>query len=184
MEKVVISVLGRDRPGIVAAVSGILFDLACNIESVSQTILQGEFAGIFIASMPSGISREDLGKRLDEGLRPLGLNVLLKPLEAAPDTGPALPSEPFVITTTGPDRLGLVASVTAVLARFGVNITNLKAVFKGGDLPSRNVMIYEVDIPAGIDQLAFRRTLREKAEELGLDLSLQHRDIFEAVHRI
>jgi glycine cleavage system transcriptional repressor len=45
-------------------------------------------------------------------------------------------------------------------------------------------MIYEVDIPATIDQSAFRQALRRRAEDLGLELSLQHRDIFEAIHRV
>ena len=65
-----------------------------------------------------------------------------------------------------------------------VNITSLKAVFRGGDDPSRNTMIYEVDVPLEIDQHAFRDSLWKKADALGLDLSIQHRDIFKAIHRI
>jgi glycine cleavage system transcriptional repressor len=183
MEKAVITVLGKDRPGIVAAVSWILFEHGCNIENVSQTILQSEFAGIFIASLPKGFTSEELSSHLERGLEPLGLHVVLKPLEEESKKVSPSPNEPFVITTTGPDRLGLVASITAVMAQFGVNITNLRAVFKGGDQSHHNVMIYEVDVPKDIDQLAFRKALRQKAEELGLDLSLQHRDIFEAIHR-
>ncbi len=48
MKKMIISVLGKDRPGIIAAVTRILFEQDCNIENVSQTILQNEFSGIFI----------------------------------------------------------------------------------------------------------------------------------------
>ena len=184
MEKVVISVLGRDRPGIVAAVSRILFDQKCNIENVSQTILQSEFAGIFIASVPDELTQDGLRSHLGKGLEPLGLHVILKRLEQQSEDEPSPPSEPFVLTTLGPDRLGLVASITEVIAQFGINITNLKAVFRGGDHPQNNVMIYEIDIPVGIDQSAFRQAIRQKAEELNLDLSLQHRDIFEAIHQI
>lgn len=183
MKKIVISVLGYDRPGIVAAVSKILLESQCNIEDVSQTILQTEFAGIFIASMPETSSREALLAGLDERLAPIGLSVLVKEMESSPQH--AQPeSEPFVITTIGPDRLGLVAGITEVLARFAVNITNLKAVFRGGEDPRHNVMIYEVDIPVRTDQKEFRSVLHARAEELGLDISLQHRDIFEAIHRV
>jgi glycine cleavage system transcriptional repressor len=45
-------------------------------------------------------------------------------------------------------------------------------------------MIYEVDVPPDTDPQGFRLALRKRAEELGLTLSLQHRDIFEALHRI
>ena len=51
MHKVIVSVLGPDRPGIIATVSQILFEQGCNIENVSQTILQKEFSGIFIATL-------------------------------------------------------------------------------------------------------------------------------------
>ena len=93
-------------------------------------------------------------------------------------------SEPFVITTKGPDRKGLVAGISATIARHGVNITNLQAVFKGGDEPGDNIMIYEVDVPGEIDQTEFNRELRETAESLALNITIQHRNIFESINRI
>src|SRR5512139_3129555 len=105
MEKIVISVLGCDRPGIIAAVAKTLFENRCNIEDVSQTTLQTEFVGIFIATRPAPLSHEELLAKLYERLSPLGLSVLVKPLQ---ETGEwqAPESEPFVLTTLGPDRLG------------------------------------------------------------------------------
>jgi len=184
MDKVVISVLGTDRPGIVAAVSGVLMKSRCNVEDVSQTILQGEFVGILIASVPKGTSQEVLRGELERSLDPLGLRVLLKRLEPHDPPVPAKESEPFVVVTTGPDRLGLVAGITSVMARFDVNITSLKAAFRGGDDPHRNTMIYEVDLPAAVDRRTFLTALQDEARALGLELSVQHRDIFEAIHRI
>jgi glycine cleavage system transcriptional repressor len=183
MRKIIVSVLGHDRPGIIATVAGVLFRNGCNIEDVSQTILQTEFAGIFIASPPASLSHDELLGRLHEQLDPLGLSVLLREME---ETGLWEPPacEPFVITTMGPDRLGLVAGVTDLLASFGVNISNLKAVFRGGDDPRANTMIYEVDIPVTVDHDRFREALRERGAELGIDISLQHSEIFEAIHRV
>ena len=184
MNKAILSVLGHDRPGIVAAVAGLLFKLNCNIENVSQTILQTEFSGSFIVMMPSDLSLDDLHERFIENLAPMGLHVHIEPLlkkEAVPATRA---SEPFVITTKGPDRQGLVAGISEVIAKHGVNITNLQAVFKGGDEPGDNIMIYEVDIPIDIDQQALYRDLREKAKSLMLDISIQHRNIFETINRI
>jgi glycine cleavage system transcriptional repressor len=184
MDKVVLSILGTDRPGIVAAVSGVLMTQGCNVEDVSQTTLQGEFAGILIASVPDGTPLQTLREELVRALDPLGLDVLVKRLE--PEKTPPAPieSDPFVIVTMGPDRLGLVAGITGIMARFSVNITQLKAAFRGGDDPHRNTMIYEAEVPLSIDRRAFMDELRRKADELGLELTVQHRDIFEAVHRI
>jgi glycine cleavage system transcriptional repressor len=93
-------------------------------------------------------------------------------------------AEPFVITTSGPDAKGLVARITAVIARYQVNVTNLQAVFKGGSEPGDNIMIYEVDVPTHIDQQRFRQDLQDQAAALGLRLTIQHRDIFSAMNRI
>jgi glycine cleavage system transcriptional repressor len=184
MEKIVVAVLGRDRPGIVAAVTRVLFDRQCNIEDVSQTILQGEFAGVFLAALPEGLEVRELADELTAELQPRGLSVMTRAADPAAPGGAAPESEPFVVTTKGPDRPGLVAGVTEVMAHYNVNITNLRAVFRGGDRPDENVMIYEVDIPVNLDRASFVTALRSRATELELDLSLQHRDIFEAVSRI
>ena len=184
MNKAILSVLGHDRPGIVAAVTGILFDLNCNIENVSQTILQTEFSGSFIVTMPRDLSLDDLHERFIENLTPMELHVHIEPLLKKETAPTSRESEPFVITTKGPDRQGLVAGISEVIAGHGVNITNLQAVFKGGDEPEDNIMIYEVDIPIDIDQQALYRDLREKAKFLTLDISIQHRNIFETINRI
>jgi glycine cleavage system transcriptional repressor len=184
MNKVILSVLGHDRPGIVAAVANILFEQNVNIENVSQTILQTEFAGSFIVTLPPDLLLDDLRDILIEDLAHMDMDVHIEPL-AAPEAALALKEcQPFVITTKGPDRKGLVAGISATIAAYGVNITNLQAVFKGGEEPGNNIMIYEVDIPTEIDQTAFYRDLREKAKVLDLDISIQHRNIFETINRI
>ena len=99
MHKVIISILGPDRSGIVAAVSRMLFEHNCNIENVSQTTLQYVFAGIFIASIPGDLPVESLRKSLNAEMAPLGLDVHITLLE--PTAAPILPSqdEAYIVTT-------------------------------------------------------------------------------------
>ena len=184
MNKAILSILGHDRPGIVAAVSRVLFEQNCNIENVSQTTLQSEFAGIFIVSMPADLSRQSLHQGLKEQMAPLGLEVHITSLKPSPAPIPVPECESYIITTKGPDRKGLVAGISEVIAKFEGNITNLQAVFKGGDDPGDNIMIYEIDVPAQIDQQALYQALRRRAQELKLEIDIQHRNIFEAIHRI
>jgi len=184
MNKIILSVLGHDCPGIVAAVAKVLFEKDCNIENVSQTILQTEFAGSFIVTLPEDLPRDDLRAILLADLAPLDMHVHIAPLADDATAYVSKASEPFVITTRGPDRKGLVAGISAILAHYGVNITNLQAVFKGGDEPGANIMIYEVDIPADIDTISLYGDLREKAQTLELRISIQHRNIFETINRI
>ena len=184
MEKVVISVLGPDRPGIIASVSRLLYEKDCNIENVSQTILQSEFSGIFIVALPSNQTAEGLQKDLNTELNSLDLYAFVKYLRQPAVNSSVREGQPFVITSKGPDRKGLVAGITEVIARYGANVTNLQAIFKGGEVPLNNIMIYEVDVPSDIDQQAFYKDLRSKAHDLALDISIQHRNIFEAINRI
>lgn len=184
MKKIIISVLGQDRPGIIAAVSQLLYENDSNIENVSQTSLQSEFAGIFIATIPEGMPLADLAHQLESALTPMGLQVHVKPVEPRHEETNGLLGESFVITTRGPDQKGLVARITAIIARHQVNITNCQAVFKGGANPNDNIMIYEVDIPPQTSQNEFFRDLRRKGTDLSLNVSIQHRDIFMALNRI
>jgi glycine cleavage system transcriptional repressor len=183
MKKISVFVLGPDRPGIIAAVSKTLFEQGCNLEDVSQTILQTEFMAIFIALMNDDKKEDTVLAALRAAVQPMGLFVHLDSI-AKSGAGQQLQAEPFIITTIGPDRPGLVAGVTEVLASHGINITNLKAVSRAEHNLQNFVMIYEVDIPSAIDFPAFRSALYGRAQELGLDINLQHREIFEQIHRV
>lgn len=183
LKKVVVFVLGPDRPGIIATISKVLFAQGCNLEDVSQTILQSEFLGIFIVSMKIEGNEDAVLAALQVELEPSGLFVHLKPMEGSA-IGAQTISESFIITTVGPDRPGLVAGITDVLARYKVNITNLKAVARGNRDGQNYVMIYEIDIQSATDYHALRTALLDRAQELGLDINLQHREIFEQIHRV
>ena len=184
MHKMIVSVLGEDRPGIIAAVTKVIFERDFNIEDVSQTILQNQFSGIFIATGPRNVSADDLRQAFEEATTGFNLHFHVRQLDSIDVTWTTCDCEPFIITTRGPDRKGLVAGVTALLATHNVNVTQLRAVFRGGEDPGRNVMIYEVDIPLDVDLQALRKDLRDQGEKLDLQISIQHKNIFEAINRI
>jgi len=49
-ERLIVSVFGVDRPGIVAAVAQILADADCSIADINQTVVQGKFAMVLVAN--------------------------------------------------------------------------------------------------------------------------------------
>ena len=81
MQRYTASFLGRDCPGVVATVSRILGETGCNIVEVTQTILSGEFAAIFVVQAPEGRSAEELREQLTAGLAEaqVDLSVLVRP---------------------------------------------------------------------------------------------------------
>lgn len=184
MKKFIISVIGKDRPGIIAAVTKVLFDQDLNIEDVSQTILQNQFSGIFIASGPDETAYGELKTFLKQSTQAFDLHYYVRDMGSSAVEWTTCDCEAFIITTRGPDRKGLVANITALLASFNVNVARLQAVFRGGDDPGNNVMIYEVDIPGDVDLRQLRNALGKRASELELEINLQHKNIFEAINRI
>lgn len=181
---VVVSVIGLDCPGVVYAISSTLSDLECNIEEVSQTILKGQFAAIFIVTMPPSLENRELERILLSALddRTMHLSVTIRPLEQGCLLGEKV-CEPFVVTVDGQDRLEIISNISGMFAEHRVNIENLKAIRPEED-PSRCLLVFEISLPLVIDRSAFRQTLQAKARDMGLSLSIQHRDIFEAVNRI
>ena len=184
MGKVVVTVVGPDRPGIIASVAGLLYRLQGNLENVSQTILQSVFSGTFIVDLPQAVTLEILAGELRQAVAPLDLKAYVDTFRPPSENWAPEASDPYVITTRGPDQKGLVARITAVLAAHKVNVTDLQAVFKGGDDPDDNIMIYEVDVPHAADRQALQSDLQAKARQLDLQINIQHRRIFEVIHRI
>ena len=184
MKKVVVSFLGKDGPGVVHAVSSLLTELNCDIHEVSQTILHSEFAAIVIAQMPDGCTVENLQKKLEKGLaeRQVDLSVTARLYDGR--SWSAEDPQPFVVTVDGPDQQGLISSITGVLSEYNVNIANLKAIVPEDQPDGHALIVFEVTVPGAVEIAALRNDLDKVAEQLSVRVSLQHRDIFEAVHRV
>ncbi len=182
---VAVTVIGRDRPGIVANVSGALYRHRASIEELSQTAIRGQFAMILIASMEEGASAQALKKDLQDLSGDLDLDIDLRPL-GAEEMIPyeAGGTEAFIITARGADRPGLVFGIAELLAERGINITNLGAqVARLGPRPEY-VQVFEVDIPKGLDYRLLQEKLRQRGQEMGVSVDLQHKDIFRAINQI
>lgn len=75
-DRVIISVLGKDRVGIIASVAGVLSSVNVNILDISQTIIQGYFAMILMADIgESSISLESLKEKLSSLGKELGVRI-------------------------------------------------------------------------------------------------------------
>ncbi len=184
MQKLSISFLGKDGPGVVATVSQGLSDNNCNILQVTQTILGAEFAAIFIVDVPDELSMEFLQQRLEDSLRTEGHDISVLIRQASHGAWSSRRKcEPYVITTDGEDGPGLISTMARVFARHNVNIENLKAVLgHGGE--NHALFVFEVEVPEDEDVGRLNREIQSAARSFNLNVSLQHRDIFEAMHRI
>lgn len=73
--KAIVSVIGKDKSGIIAKVATALAENNVNIEDISQTIVQGNFTMIMMCELGDNISVAELGKVLDKTGRETGVTI-------------------------------------------------------------------------------------------------------------
>ena len=64
--KAIVTVIGKDKAGIIAKVSGALAERGVNIEDISQTIVQGNFTMIMVCDLGEKISVAELSAAMDK----------------------------------------------------------------------------------------------------------------------
>jgi glycine cleavage system transcriptional repressor len=159
-----VTVLGHDRPGIIADVTAVLASLGGNLEDTTMTLLRGHFAMTLIVACAQPAAS------VESALRPVtahaGLTVSVR--EVPPEASVASGS-PYLLTVHGADRPGIVSAVTRVCADVEANITDLSTRLSD-DL---YLLIAEVDIPRSVDIPALTERLLLVARELGVEASLR-----------
>jgi glycine cleavage system transcriptional repressor len=155
-----------DRPGIVAAVTKTLYEVGCNLEDATSTILRGHFTMTLIVGAPGEMNAETLEHVLQAVASQFALLITVRPVaeihERAPDPT-------HMISVYGADKPGIVFRVTDALAGRGDNITDLTSrVIESGDEPVYAVML-EVALS---DASATEAALAALTAELGLQVNV------------
>jgi len=165
MPLLAITVLGHDRPGIIAETTAALAELGLNLEDSTMTLLRGHFAMMLITDGPAEPAQveEALAGLTADGS--LSVSVRAVPAEATP---PGRPS--YLLSVHGGDRPGIVSSVAAEVARVGGNITDLTTRLAG----ELYVLTAEVELPEEVDPQALAEALGDTAARLGVRATLSH----------
>jgi glycine cleavage system transcriptional repressor len=161
---VVVTAVGADQPGIVAAVTGALLDHGANLEDTAMTRLGGHFAMVLVVEVPGREDADALERALVDATGALGLTITVRPIAdaaAAPERG-----EPWSVTVHGADQPGIVHRVTSVLAELGANIVDLSTRRITSDAGTGYVVLLEVLVES--DPSA---ALGGLADDLGVDIT-------------
>ena len=174
MASYALSAIGRDRPGIVAEVTGTLLRHGVNIADSQMAILGGYFAMMLVLEASETTDLEALRTDLERSCAKLELEAIsLSEIDAAQ----ARIDEPsHVITLYGADHPGIVNAVTSALAGRGVNITDLDTHLVGDESEPAYMMILEVALPDDLLGNELEVFLREVAREQKLELSVRSLD--------
>jgi glycine cleavage system transcriptional repressor len=165
-----VTAIGRDRPGIVAAVSEALLDLEGNIEDSQMSILRGHFAVMLIVRTPEGVDADRLARRLGEVRDRLELEAIT--VEEVSEVHAEAPRPSHVLTVYGSDHPGIVAAVAGALAHAGVNITDLETRVAGTEDSPIYAMILELAL-GDADPVRLEERLRQVGAEQEVEVSLR-----------
>lgn len=168
-----VSAIGRDQPGIVAAIAEGLLEIDGNVEDSRMTILGGHFAVMLLVSTDESRDAAAVELALAAARERLKLGALS--VSAVGQAGEVRPSPDHVITVYGSDHPGIVHSVSAELAAAGVNITDLQTRLAGAAEAPIYVMMLEVELGA-LDHDAVRSRLRDVAERASVEVEMRALD--------
>lgn len=87
----------------------------------------------------------------------------------------------IIISVIGHDRVGIIAGIATSLAEAGINILDINQTILQGFF----TMVMVADMTnSSIDIAQLREILNHKGQELQLQITVQHEDIFKFMHRI
>ncbi|CAN5477917.1 hypothetical protein BH10CHL1_BH10CHL1_07560 [soil metagenome] len=175
--------MSSDRVGIVSDVASQISALQGDIADLSQTVLRGYFTMILLATFPDGTTADLLKEQL-KGINtpsaptleitvlPVGVNVISE--------GAVAPENIYILTASGGDRIGFVATVASFCAENAINIRDLATSVSAGQYS----MVLQVDLSRCASLRSIQRELKLFAQKHDIQLVLQHNDIFQAIHEI
>lgn len=175
-QTMVISVMDRDRPGIVAEVTEGISALGGNLADLRESVLCGYFTMILIAGFPSGVSAEQVEQALAKHTAS-HVSVALHEGLLAEQAGSG---HAYVLSAVGQDRVGLVAQVSRFCCDRGVNILDLASHVDA----DQYTMMLQIDLSNIQSMDDFNADLSRFGKSTGLNLVLQHNEIFRATNEI
>jgi glycine cleavage system transcriptional repressor len=177
----IISIMARDRVGIVADVTEVIRQLNGNLADLSQTVLRGYFTMIVVATFPANVATEKIRAALlaldEEEPFEVGIKTTNAQLATEPEK---YENDRYVLTAVGQDKIGLVAAVAEFLRDRQINIVDLTT--KAAD--GLYTMILMLDLPAEMDVQKLKLAAMQKLKQVGINIQLQHYNIFRATNEV
>lgn len=159
----VLTLVGADQAGIVAAVTNVLFKQGCKLGQASMMRLGANFSMMLRVAHQENINLNDV---LGQVCKTMGLHlhidedVAASVAEADPDVQ---------VTVYGADRSGIVAQVSSVLAEAGLNIIDLETDIGGSEESPIYIMTMEGTANNGIEPLQKALESLDSDIEVNLD---------------
>ena len=175
--QMIISVLSEDRPGIIADITGAIFELA----DLSQSILCGYLTMTLIVTFESDLSTEAVHKKLTAIKSKNGYEIIVKsmdiPLHHDDDS---LPEKTYILTVQGKNKSGMVYSISSFCYQRDINILDLSTTLKD----DQYTMVLQLDLSKVASIKQVREDLDLHAQQTEVHVMMQHYDIFRVTNEV
>lgn len=143
-----ISIFCADRPGLVAAVAGRLFDLGVNLGDTSFAVLGEGAEFTALCELPAGLDPSEVERELKELPELDEARVTVSKSKLGPYHKPSA-NVTHRIELSGHDRPGMIARLAEAFVQYDANIVRMTSEKVPGAEGDRYVTRFAVKIPAG-----------------------------------
>ncbi len=162
----VMTILGKDHPGIVEAVSAVVATHGGNWQESRLARLSGRFAGFISISAPQSVAHD-----LENGLLGLARAGLDLRVERIDEREPEPEVARATLELVGHDRPGILREITAALTLNNVNVIRLDTDCTSAPMSGEMLFRAEADLLCP-SELSFE-SLREALEQIGQDMMVE-----------
>lgn len=168
-QHLVVTAIGTDRTGIVSQLARLVSDCNCNIVDSRMAIFGNEFTFIMLlAGDAAAISKI-------EYLLPssgIDLDLLTMTKRTSAHQPPAL-SAPYVLSYTGPDKVGTLGAISSLLADNDIYIGALRSETLQVGSVAHTKTLMTLQLPAGVDAEQLRHLILHQLASMSLQGSFE-----------
>lgn len=169
----IMTAFGKDRPGIVADVTQLLYESNCNLEDTTMSMLSDEFTINLLFSSNDNNIVQTLVEKCRDLEQQKSISAFIRPLKERRIASQES-SSCCTIHVEGMDQAGIVYKISQFLSANALNIVDLKSTMKA--TPESGTALYLMDIhiqvPDSSSREAFEEALNLVAEELNVEITV------------
>lgn len=180
-KQMILSVMSKDRPGVIADITGAIYKLNGDLADLNQSVLCGYLTMILIATFDEEVTPEDVLAEISHIKTPVKFEVSIKVMDEPIDVSKyALPEDTYIMTAQGQNRSGLVYSISEFCYSHNINIHDLATTLRN----NKYTMVLQLDLSNVESISSIQDALADFSKETGLTVMMQHNDIFQATNEI
>ena len=169
-KKFIMAAFSKDRPGVVADITELLYENGCNLEDSSMANIMDEFAILLLFSGRGDGLKDQLTEACQKLEKEKGITAFIRAVEtqARENQGSYFRK---TITVEGLDQTGIVYKVSRFLVNNNINIESLTSQRRLS--PESGTAIYFMNIKVQVPQEVSAESLEEGLSRVGAELHLE-----------